>query len=158
MEYYRYSVFVSKLVKKRLSLYNDQNVGKGWFYGIYVNNQGEINFTDPFMMENRPSNNNNNNNNNNNLIGAVGSFNLSDSQEYYVIPETENKFVKVLDNKGEIDPHFPLKDYQLHLNNVTSNSKYSNKASIRKFNDAVSIFIKNEIQKGFIFRFIRNIY
>jgi hypothetical protein len=53
-----------------------------------------------------------------------------------------------LDNKGEIDPDFPLKDYQLHLNNVSSNSKYSNKASIRKYNDAVSIFIKNEIQKG----------
>jgi hypothetical protein len=138
-----YSVFVSKLVKKGLSLHNDQNVGKGWFYGIYVNNQGEINFTDPFTMENRPSNNNNNN-----LIGAVGSFNLNDSQEYYVIPETDNKFVEVLDNKGEIDPDFPLKDYQLHLNNVSSNSKYSNKASIRKFNDAVSIFIKNEIQKG----------
>ena len=141
-----YSVFVSKLVKKGLSLHNDQNVGKDWFYGIYVNNQGEINFTDPFTMENRPSNNNNNNNNN--LIGAVGSFNLSDSQEYYVIPETDNKFVEVLDNKGEIDPDFPLKDYQLHLNNVSSNSKYSNKASIRKYNDAVSIFIKNEIQKG----------
>ena len=142
-----YSVFVSKLVKKGLSLHNDQNVGKDWFYGIYVNNQGEINFTDPFTMENRPSNNNNNNNNNN-LIGAVGSFNLNDSQEYYVIPETDNKFVEVLDNKGEIDPDFPLKDYQLHLNNVSSNSKYSNKASIRKYNDAVSIFIKNEIQKG----------
>ena len=51
-------------------------------------------------MENRPSNNNNN------LIGAVGSFNLSDSQQYYVIPETDNKFVEVLDNKGEIDPDF----------------------------------------------------
>ena len=47
-------------------------------------------------MENRPSNNNNNN-----LIGAVGSFNLSDSQQYYVIPETDNKFVEVLDNKGK---------------------------------------------------------
>jgi hypothetical protein len=45
-----YSVFVSKLVKKGLSLHNDQNVGKDWFYGIYVNNQGEINFTDPFTM------------------------------------------------------------------------------------------------------------
>ena len=138
-----YSVFISKLVKKGLSLNTAENLGKGWFSGIYVNDQGELNFTDPFTMENRPSNNNNNNN----LIGAVGSFNLNDSQEYYVIPETDNKFVEVLDNKGEIDPDFPLKDYQLHLNNVSSNSKYSNKASIRKFNDAVSIFIKNEIQK-----------
>ena len=93
-------------------------------------------------MENRPSNNNNN------LIGAVGSFNLSDSQEYYVILETDNKFVEVLDNKGEIDPDFPLKNYQLHLNNISSNSKNSNKTSIRKYDDAISIFIKNEIQKG----------
>jgi hypothetical protein len=27
-------------------------------------------------------------------------------------------------NKGEIDPDFPLKDYQPHLQNVFSNSKY----------------------------------
>ena len=31
---------------------------------------------------------------------------------------------------------------------MSSNLKYSNKASIRKYNDAVSIFITNEIQKG----------
>ena len=31
---------------------------------------------------------------------------------------------------------------------MSSNFKYSNKASIRKYNDAVSIFITNEIQKG----------
>ncbi len=137
-----YSVFVSNLVKKGLSLYTAENLGKGWFSGVYVNDQGELNFTDPFTMENRPTNNNN-------LIGAVGSFSLDDSQEYYVIPKTDNKFVEVLDKKGEIDPDFPLKDYyQLHLNNISSNSNYSSKASIRKYNDAVLIFIKNEIQKG----------
>jgi 2-keto-3-deoxy-galactonokinase len=91
-------------------------------------------------MENRPHNNN--------IIGAIGSFNLNNSQEYYVIPETNNKFVEVLDNKAEIDPAFPIKDYQLHLKNVSSSLNYSNKASIRKYNDAVSIFITNEIQKG----------
>ena len=48
-----YSGFVSKLVKKGLSLYNDENLGKGWFSGVYVNDQGELNFTDPFTMENR---------------------------------------------------------------------------------------------------------
>ncbi len=85
MEYYRISVFVSKLVKKGLSLYNDQNLGKGWFSGVYVNDQSELNFTDLFTTENRPSSNNNNNN----LIGAVGSFIPDDSQEYYVIPETD---------------------------------------------------------------------
>ena len=53
-----------------------------------------------------------------------------------------------MDNKVEIDPDFPLKDYRLRLNNLSSNFKYSNKASIRKYNDAVSIFITNEIQKG----------
>jgi histidyl-tRNA synthetase len=95
-------------------------------------------------MENRPTNDNNDNNN---IIGAVGSFNLDDSQAYYVIPETNNKFVEVLDNKGEIDSNFPLKDYQLHLNNISSNSDNSNKVSIKKYDDAVSIFIKNEIQK-----------
>jgi hypothetical protein len=62
--------------------------------------------------------------------------------------ETNNKFVEVVDNKGEIDPDFPLKDYQPHRHNVFSNSKNSNKASIRKYDDAISIFIKNEIQKG----------
>ncbi len=51
------------------------NLGKGWFSGVYVNDQGELNFTDPFTMENRLTNNNNNN-----IIGAVGSFNLDDSQ------------------------------------------------------------------------------
>ncbi|HET9805955.1 MAG TPA: hypothetical protein VFP49_03510 [Nitrososphaeraceae archaeon] len=121
----------------------DEKLEKGWFSGVYVNDQGELNFTDPFTMENRPTNNNNN------IIGAVGSFNLDDSQGYYVIPETNNIFVEVLDNKGEVDPDFPLKDYQLHLNNVSSSdSKYANKASIRKYGDAVSNFIKNEIQKG----------
>jgi hypothetical protein len=30
----------------------------------------------------------------------------------------------------------------------SSDSKYSSKASIRKYDDAVSNFIKNEIQKG----------
>jgi hypothetical protein len=139
-----YSVFISKLVKKGLSLNTAENLGKDWFSGIYVNDQGELNFTDPFTMENRHTNNNNNNN----IIGAVGSFNLNDSQEYYVIPETDNKFVEVLDDKAEMDPDFPLKDYQPHLNNVTSNSNYSSKASIRKYDDAVSLFIKNEIQKG----------
>jgi hypothetical protein len=138
-----YSVFISKLVKKGLSLNTAENLGKDWFSGIYVNDQGELNFTDPFTMENRPTNNNNNN-----IIGAVGSFNLNDSQEYYVIPETDNKFVEVSDDKAEMDPDFPLKDYQPHLNNVTSNSNYSSKASIRKYDDAVSLFIKNEIQKG----------
>jgi hypothetical protein len=137
-----YSIFISKLVKKGLSLNTAENLGKDWFSGIYVNDQGELNFTDPFTMENRPTNNNNN------IIGAVGSFNLNDSQEYYVIPETDNKFVEVLDDKAEIDPDFPLKDYQPHLNNISSNSNYSSKASIRKYDDAVSLFIKNEIQKG----------
>ena len=108
-----YSGFVSKLVKKGLSLYNDQNLGKGWFSGVYVNDQGELDFTDPFTMENRPPYNNNNN-----IIGAVGSFNLDDSQGYYVIPETNNKFVEIFDNKGEIDPEFPLKDYRLRLNHL----------------------------------------
>jgi hypothetical protein len=40
-----------------------------------------------------------------------------------------------------------LKDCQPHLNNVFSNSKYSSKASIRKYDDATSNFIKNEIQR-----------
>ena len=141
-----YSVFISKLVKKGLSLNTAENLGKDWFSGIYVNDQGELNFTEPFTMENRPTTTNNNNNNN--IIGAVGSFNLNDSQEYYVIPETDNKFVEVLDDKAEMDPDFPLKDYQPHLDSVTSNSNYSSKASIRKYDDAVSLFIKNEIQKG----------
>jgi hypothetical protein len=140
-----YSLFISKLVKKGLSLNTVENLGKGWFSGVCVNDQGELNFTDPFTMENRPTNDNNDNNN---IIGAVGSFNLDDSQAYYVIPETNNKFVEVLDNKGEIDSNFPLKDYQLHLNNISSNSDNSNKVSIKKYDDAVSIFIKNEIQKG----------
>lgn len=139
-----YSLFISKLVKKGLSLNTVENLGKGWFSGVCVNDQGELNFTDPFTMENRPTNDNNDNNN---IIGAVGSFNLDDSQAYYVIPETNNKFVEVLDNKGEIDSNFPLKDYQLHLNNISSNSDNSNKVSIKKYDDAVSIFIKNEIQK-----------
>ena len=137
-----YSVFVSKLVKKGLSLNTDQNLGKGWFSGVYVNDQGEIDFTEPFTMKNRPIDNDD-------IIGAVGSFNLDDSQEYYTIPETNNKFVEVLDNKGEIDPEFPLKDYRLHLNHLSSsNSKYSDKTSIRKYDEAISIFTKNEIQKG----------
>jgi hypothetical protein len=140
-----YSLFISKLVKKGLGLNTAENLGKGWFSGVCVNDQGELNFTDPFTMENRPTNDNNDNNN---IIGAVGSFNLDDSQAYYVIPETNNKFVEVLDNKGEIDSNFPLKDYQLHLNNISSNSDNSNKVSIKKYDDAVSIFIKNEIQKG----------
>jgi hypothetical protein len=139
-----YSLFISKLVKKGLSLNTVENLGKGWFSGVCVNDQGELNFTDPFTMENRPTNDNNDNNN---IIGAVGSFNLDDSRAYYVIPETNNKFVEVLDNKGEIDSNFPLKDYQLHLNNISSNSDNSNKVSIKKYDDAVSIFIKNEIQK-----------
>ena len=139
-----YSLFISKLVKKGLSLNTVENLGKSWFSGVCVNDQGELNFTDPFTMENRPTNDNNDNNN---IIGAVGAFNLDDSQAYYVIPETNNKFVEVLDNKGEIDSNFPLKDYQLHLNNISSNSDNSNKVSIKKYDDAVSIFIKNEIQK-----------
>ena len=135
-----YYIFVSKLVKKGLSLFNEENLEKGWFSGINVNNQGEIEFTVAFTMENRPLDNN--------IIGAVGSFNLNDSKEYFIIPETNNRFVEVLDNKGEIDPDFPLKNYQLQLNNISSNSKNSNKASIRKYDAAVSIFIQNEIQKG----------
>jgi hypothetical protein len=140
-----YSVFVSKLVKKGLSLNTDKNLGKEWFSRIYVNDQGEVDFTDPFTMENRPTTNNNNNN----IIGAVGSFNLNDSKEYYIIPETNNKFVEVLDNKGEIDPDFPLKDYSLRLSQLySSDSKYARKISIRKYDEAISNFIKNEIQKG----------
>jgi hypothetical protein len=135
-----YSLFVSKIVKKGISLFNEENLEKSWFSGIKVNNQAEIDFTVPFTMENKPLDNN--------IIGAIGSFNLNDSQEYYVIQETNNRFVEVLDNKGEIDPDFPLKNYRLRLNNISSNSKNSNKTSIRKYDDAISIFIKNEIQKG----------
>lgn len=135
-----YSLFVSKIVKKGISLFNEENLEKSWFSGIKVNNQAEIDFTVPFTMENRPLDNN--------IIGAIGSFDLNDSQEYYVIQETNNRFVEVLDNKGEIDPDFPLKNYRLRLNNISSNSKNSNKTSIRKYDDAISIFIKNEIQKG----------
>lgn len=135
-----YSLFVSKIVKKGISLFNEENLEKSWFSGIKVNNQAEIDFTVPFTMENRPLDNN--------IIGAIGSFDLNDSQEYYVIQETNNRFVEVSDNKGEIDPDFPLKNYRLRLNNISSNSKNSNKTSIRKYDDAISIFIKNEIQKG----------
>lgn len=52
-----YYVFVSKLVKKGLSLFNEEHLENGWFSGIYVNIQGNIDFTDPFTMENRPHNN-----------------------------------------------------------------------------------------------------
>ena len=57
-----------------------ENLRKGWFSEVYINDQGELNFTDPSTKENRPINNNN-------VIGAVGSFNLDDSQGYYVIQE-----------------------------------------------------------------------
>ena len=87
-----YSLFVSKIVKKGISLFNEENLEKSWFSGIKVNNQAEIDFTVPFTMENRPLDNN--------IIGAIGSFNLNDSQEYYVIQETNNRFVEVSDNKG----------------------------------------------------------
>ena len=138
-----YSVFVSKLVKKGLSLNRDENL-KDWFSGIYVNDQGELNFTDPFTMNNKPAKYNNYN-----IIGAVGSFNLDDSKEYYIIPETNNNFVEVLDNKGETDPDFPLKNYSLYLSrHSSSDSKHADRVSIRKYEDAVSNFIKNEIQKG----------
>ena len=96
-----YFVFVSKLVKKGLSLNTDEKLEKGWFSGVYVNDQGELNFTDPFTMENRPTTTNNNN-----IIGAVGSFNLDDSQGYYTIPKTNNIFVEVLDNKEKLIQSF----------------------------------------------------
>ncbi|MGE5634635.1 MAG: hypothetical protein ACM3VV_05340 [Deltaproteobacteria bacterium] len=95
-----YFVFVSKLVKKGLSLNTDKNLGKEWFSRIYVNDQGEVDFTDPFTMENRPTTTNNN------IIGAVGSFNLDDSQGYYTIPKTNNIFVEVLDNKEKLIQSF----------------------------------------------------
>ena len=139
-----YSIFVSKLVKKGLSLNTNEKLSRDWFSGIYVNDQGELNFTDPFTMKNKPAKYNNNS-----IIGAVGSFDLDDSKEYYIIPETNKKFVEVLDNKGEIDPDFPLKNYSLHLSRYSSSdSKHADKVSIRKYDDAVSRFIKNEIQKG----------
>jgi hypothetical protein len=136
-----YYVFVSKVVRKGLSLYADEKLEKGHrFSGIYVNNQGMISFTDPFTMENKPANNN--------IIGAVGSFDLNDSKIYYVIKDANNKFVEILDNKGEIDPDFPLKNYIPHLSQVISDSKFSGKVSIRKYDDAISNFIEDEIQKG----------
>ena len=98
-----------------------------------MDNLGEVKFTEPFTMENKPESNHG-------LLGAVGAFNLNDDEGYYLIPETNNKFVEVLDNKGEIDKEFNLKDYKLQLTQ-------SGKASIIKYDDAVSIFIKNEIQK-----------
>ena len=52
-------------------------------------------------MENRPLDNN--------IIGAVGSFNLNDSKEYFIIPETNNGFVEVSDNKGEIQSRLSFK-------------------------------------------------
>jgi hypothetical protein len=139
-----YSVFVSKLVKKGLILNSDEN-HKDWFSGIYVTDQGELSFTDPFTLKYKPAKYDNNK-----IIGAVGSLDLDDSQEYYIIPETNHKFVEVMDNKGEIDPDFPLKDYSLHLSQLSSSSdpKHAVKVSIRKYDDAISNFIKNEIQKG----------
>ena len=136
-----YSIFVSKLVKKGLSLNTDEKLPRGWFSGIYVNDQGELSFTDPFTMKDKPANNNN-------IIGAVGSFYLDDSDEYYIIPETNNKFVEVLDNKGEIDPDFPLKSYTPHLSQISASDSNIDKVSIKKYDNAVSNFIKNEIQKG----------
>jgi hypothetical protein len=138
-----YYVFVRKLVKKGLSLYTDEKLEKGcWFSGIYVNNQGVMNFTDPFTMEKKPINNNNN------IIGAVGSFDLSDSSEYYVIPETSNKFVEILDNKGEIDPDFPLKDYTQRLSHPSSpNSKNAVKVSIRNMMMLYQILLKMRFKK-----------
>ena len=138
-----YSLFVSKLVKKGLSLNTDKNLGKGWFCGVCVDYRGVLNFTDPFTLENKPYNNE--------LIGAVGSFNLNDSEEYYVIPETDNKFVEILDYRGEIDPDFPLRDYSLRLNHSSSDSQIpsiNSKVSIRKYDVAVSNFIRKEMQKG----------
>ncbi|HJT83125.1 MAG TPA: hypothetical protein VJ697_01465 [Nitrososphaeraceae archaeon] len=134
-----YSIFVTKIIKKGLSLFSEENLGKNWFSGIYINDQGKLNFTNPFTIENRPIINN--------IIGAVGSFNLNDSKEYFVISETNNKFVEVLDNKGEISPDFPLNDYSLRLSQNSSGSKNPVKVSVRKYDDAVSNFIRNEIQQ-----------
>lgn len=136
-----YSLFVTRIVKKGLSLYNDNCLGKEWFSGIYMDNHGEVQFTEPFTMENRPKSYYD-------ILGAVGSFKLNDSEEYYIIPETNNKFVEVLDDKGEIDPDFPLKDYSLLSDQNSHISKSFRKVSIKKYDDAVSKFIKTEIQKG----------
>ena len=46
-----YSIFVSKIVKKGLSLNTAENLRKGWFSGVYVNDQGELTLMDPFTME-----------------------------------------------------------------------------------------------------------
>jgi hypothetical protein len=51
MEYHKIFYFVSKIVKKGLSLNTAENLGKGWFSEVYVKDQGELNFTDPFTMK-----------------------------------------------------------------------------------------------------------
>ena len=147
-EYYK---FLKTILNKSLNL----NLPKEWYIGVYYDvPTDEIGFTQPFKTKNEKGDKLGKElkkkgeelqkqleKDNKVLFTLIKSLNLDllggDGDYYYIIPETNGRFVEVADNKGDIDPNFSFEfpGYKKHfIYEITS---------IRKYDDAVEIFIKD---------------
>jgi hypothetical protein len=141
------------ILNKSLNL----NLPKEWYIGVYYDVPiGEIGFTQPFKTKNKKRDKLGKElkkkseelqkqleKDNKVLFTLIKSLNLDllgGEDYYYIIPETNGRFVEVADNKGDIDPNFSFEfpGYKKHfIYEITS---------IRKYDDAVEIFIKDNIK------------
>jgi hypothetical protein len=159
-EYYK---FLKTMINKSFNL----NLPKEWYIGAYFDVlSGEIGFTEPFITKHQKGNKLKRELNkettklrkqfaddNKVVFCSIKSINIDsfDNNVYYTIPETGVKrFVEIADNKGYVDPDFSF-EYPDYNHNNKKHFK-NDLSSIRKYDDAVEILIKDCIRtSGFMY-------
>ena len=163
-EYYK---FLKTMINKSFNL----NLPQEWYIGAYFDVlTGEIGFTEPFITKHEKGNKLKRElnkqttklqkqfaNDKKIIFCSIKSMNLDffDNNIYYTIPETGvRRFVEIADNKGYVDPDFSF-EYPYYNNNK---KHFKNDlSSIRKYDDAVEIFIKDCIRtSGFMYDTFEN--
>ena len=143
------------------------NLTKEWHIGAYFDVlSGEIGFTEPFITKHQKGNKLKRELNkettklqkqfeddNKIIFCTIKSMNLDffDNNVYYTIPRTGVKrFVEIADNKGYVDHDFSF-EYPDYNHNNKKHFK-NDLSSIRKYDDAVEILIKDCIRtSGFMY-------
>jgi hypothetical protein len=163
-EYYK---FLKTMINKSFNL----NLPKEWYIGTYFDVlTGKIGFTEPFITKHEKGNKLKRElnkettklqkqfaNDKKIIFCSIKSMNLDffDNNVYYIIPETGvRRFVEIADNKGYVDP-----DFSFEYPDYNNNKKHfkNDLSSIRKYDDAVEIFIKDCIRtSGFMYDTFEN--
>ena len=159
-EYYK---FLKTMINQSFNL----NLPKEWYIAAYFDVlTGEIGFTEPFITKHEKGDKLKRElnketiklqkqfaNDKKIIFCSIKSMNLDffDNNVYYTIPETGvRRFVEIADNKEYVDPDFSF-EYPNYNHNNKKHFK-NDLSSVRKYDDAVEIFIKDCIRtSGFMY-------